>query len=148
MASPPELHLSNQICLSLYSATNALLRAYRSLLEPLGLTYPQYLVMLALWEEDDRSVTGICQATRLETGTVTPVLKRLERKGLIERGRSEVDERMRVISLSREGALLARRAVDVPAALGCLGALTPRQGQQLKQLAETLYGNLRDVESA
>lgn len=78
MSSPSHLHLRNQICLALYSAGNALSRAYRPLLEPLDLTYPQYLVMLALWEEDRVSVTAICERTRLDTGTVTPLLKRLE----------------------------------------------------------------------
>jgi DNA-binding MarR family transcriptional regulator len=136
------MHLENQICLSLYSATNALLRAYRPLLEPLGLTYPQYLVMLALWEQDARSVTDICRMTRLDTGTVTPLLKRLEVKRLLVRGRSSEDERRRVITLTTAGKELQEQAADVPLQMACLEVLSPSQAQQIKKLAEKLYANL------
>lgn len=146
MSSPVHQHLDNQICLSLYSATNALLRAYRPLLEPLDLTYPQYLVMLALWEVDGVSVTDLCRRTRLETGTITPLLKRLEGKGFLKRDRSDADERKRVISLTREGRRLRGRAEHVPGALACLEVLTPAQGAQIKKLAETLYANLCERE--
>lgn len=146
MSSPPHQHLDNQICLSLYSATNALLRAYRPLLEPLDLTYPQYLMMLALWEVDEVSVTDLCERTRLDTGTVTPLLKRLETKGFLKRERSVSDERMRVIRLTARGRRLRTRAEHVPASLACLEVLTPDQGVKLKQLAETLYRNLRALE--
>lgn len=142
MSSPPHLQLDNQVCLSLYSATNALLRAYRPLLEPLNLTYPQYLVMLALWEADGLSVTEICARTRLDTGTVTPLLKRLAAKGFLTRGRSTTDERRRVIELTTQGRRLRERAEDVPEQLACLDVLTPEQGLRLKRLAETLYANL------
>jgi len=142
MTSPAHLRLENQICLSLYSATNALTRAYRPFLEPLGLTYSQYLVMLALWETDALSVTDICARTRLDTGTVTPLLKRLAAKGLVERGRSELDERRRVITLTKAGAALQKAADAVPKQMACLDVLTPRQAQTLKDLAELLYRNL------
>lgn len=141
-SSPPHMHLENQICLSLYSATNALLRAYRPLLEPLGLTYPQYLVMLALWEQDARSVTDICRMARLDTGTVTPLLKRLEVKRLLVRGRSSEDERRRVITLTTAGKELQEQAADVPLQMACLEVLSPSQAQQIKKLAEKLYANL------
>lgn len=142
MSSPPHLRLANQLCLSLYSATHALTRAYRPLLEPLGLTYPQYLMMLALWEQDGVSVTDLCERTRLDTGTVTPLLKRLADKGLVVRGRSDEDERRRVITLTQEGRALRDAAEDVPAQMACLGVLTPDQGARLKELAELLYRNL------
>ena len=142
MSSPPHLHPENQICLSLYSATNALMRAYRPFLDPLDLTYPQYLVMLVLWQEDDLSVTEICERTRLDTGTVTPLLKRLAAKGLLVRERSDEDERKRVISLTRKGAALQKDANDIPIKMSCLGVLTPKQGEKIKALAEALYGNL------
>ena len=145
MASPPHLHIDNQICLSLYSATNALTRAYRPLLDPLGLTYPQYLVMLVLWDKDDISVTEICARTRLDSGTVTPLLKRLEAKGLLARDRSDEDERKRVISLTRKGAALQRRADRIPFEMGCLDVLTATQAAELKRLAETLYSNLQKL---
>jgi MarR family transcriptional regulator, organic hydroperoxide resistance regulator len=138
----PRLRLEDQICLSLYSATNALLRAYRPLLEPLGLTYPQYLAMIALWQHEPQSVTELCLRARLDTGTVTPVLKRLESKGLIVRGRSETDERKRVITLTPAGRKLEQAARDVPYQLACQAALSPKQGNELKALAEALYANL------
>lgn len=143
MAAPP-LKLEDQICLSLYSATNALLRAYRPLLEPLGLTYPQYLVMMALWQHQPRTVTGLCTATRLDTGTITPVLKRLEGKGLIVRGRSQTDERVRVITLTRAGRKLEQPAREIPIQIACQTALTAEQGARLKQLTELLYAGLAD----
>ncbi|PAU86980.1 MarR family transcriptional regulator [Pseudomonas sp. WN033] len=146
MSSPSHLHLRNQICLALYSAGNALSRAYRPLLEPLDLTYPQYLVMLALWEEDGVSVTAICERTRLDTGTVTPLLKRLEAKGLLLRVRSAEDERRRVISLTDSGRALQARAEDIPLRMACLGVLTPAEGAELKRLSETLYRNLLALE--
>jgi DNA-binding MarR family transcriptional regulator len=142
MPSPPHLQLQNQLCLALYSATNALTRAYRPFLEPLGLTYPQYLVMLALWDRDGVSVGDLCERTRLDTGTVTPLLKRLAEKGLLVRGRSEEDERRRVITLTTAGSALRAAASEVPVRMACLGVLTPEQGMQLKELAEVLYRNL------
>ena len=136
------LSLDLQICRSLYSASNALIRAYRPLLAPLDLTYPQYLVMLAMWETDGLSVTEICRRTRLETGTVTPLLKRLEGKGLLIRGRSSSDERQRVISLTDAGDALRERARRVPVEMACKELLTPAEGQELQRLAEQLYRGL------
>ncbi len=140
------LRLDRQLCLSLYSATNALIRAYGPFLRPLGLTYPQYLVMLALWEGEEMSVTEICAGARLDTGTVTPLLKRLEAKGLLKRARSRADERMRVITLTAKGRRLRAAAAHVPVQMACLGVLTPQQGLQMKALAENLWSNLRDLE--
>lgn len=146
-STPSILDPDLQICRSLYSATNALIRAYRPLLDPLGLTYPQYLVMLALWEKDAVTVTRICQRTRLETGTVTPILKRLEAKGLITRGRSTADERRRVIELTRSGEALKALAESVPTEMACMALLTPEQGLELQRLAETLYERLTDLQA-
>jgi len=142
VSEPSVLSLDLQICRSLYSASNALTRAYRPLLEPLDLTYPQYLVMLALWEQDGLSVTEICRRTRLETGTVTPLLKRLEGKGLVIRGRSATDERQRVIGLTDDGVALRERARQVPVEMACMELLTPAEGQELQRLAEKLYRRL------
>lgn len=142
MTSAPHMLLENQICLSLYSATNALLRAYRPFLEPLGLTYPQYLVMLALWERDHISVNDICRATRLDTGTVTPLLKRLETKGLLQKKRNQDDERRRVISLTSEGDALRKPASKVPGQMACLNAVSIDEARQIKSLAEKMYQNI------
>lgn len=142
MASAPHMLLENQICLSLYSATNALLRAYRPFLDPLGLTYPQYLVMLALWEENHLSVNDICRATRLETGTVTPLLKRLESKGLLLRKRNPEDERQRIISLTAKGEALQEPASKVPGQMACLNAVSREEAREIKSLAEKMYQNI------
>ncbi len=143
MSSAPHMLLENQICLSLYSATNALIRAYRPFLAPLGLTYPQYLVMLALWDKENIAVNDICRATRLDTGTVTPILKRLEAKGLVYRKRSTEDERRRVISLSDKGESLRSPASKVPGQMACLNAVSIEEAKQIKSLAEKMYQNIK-----
>lgn len=140
--SLPQLKLKNQICHALYSATNALVRAYRPLLEPLDLTYPQYLVMLALWEEDEVPIRYLVSATRLDSGTLTPILKRLEQKGLISRGRAASDERQRVIRVTERGWKRREEAATVPHALLCETEMTADQALELKALAETLYREL------
>lgn len=139
MTSKPHLHLSNQLCLSLYSASNAIIRAYRPLLQAMDLTYPQYLVMLALWQEDSLAVKHICERTRLETGTVTPLLKRLEQKGLIVRAHSDLDERQKVISLTPAGQAMLDQAELVPSQLGCLTGMDVRSALHLRSEIEALY---------
>ena len=145
MTSGPSQLLSNQICHSLYSATNAMVRAYRPLLDPLDLTYPQYLVMLALWEADGIPVKDLVRQTRFDSGSLTPILKRLEQKGLIERKRSENDERQRVIQLTEAGRAKQAEAKSVPEAFYCRTGTTPEQAMQLKELTEILYRHLAEV---
>ncbi|AQA23694.1 hxlR-like helix-turn-helix family protein [Rhodococcus sp. MTM3W5.2] len=109
-----ELALDRQVCFALYSASRAATAAYRPLLEDLGLTYPQYLVMLTLWERDGRGVREICTELGLDTGTLSPLLKRLEGLGLIERRRLSTDERRVEIHLTAVGRTLRDRAQDIP----------------------------------
>lgn len=139
------LMLSNQLCFAVYSAAHALNRAYRPLLDGLGLTYPQYLVMLALWEEDGRTVSGLGDALRLDSGTLTPLLKRLEAAGLVTRRRSPADERHVVISLTATGARLREKARDIPAALACVMggdlALIEHLRTALTDLRDTIEAN-------
>ncbi len=142
--TPPQLKLQNQVCHSLYSATNALVRAYRPLLKDLDLTYPQYLVMLCLWEEDNVTVKAISQATRFDAGTLTPILKRLEAKDLLLRERSKQDERQRVIRLTESGEALREQARTVPNSLICLIDMTLEEAHLLKKLSEKLYAQLVD----
>ena len=111
------LELDRQLCFALYTAQRALTRAYGPLLEPLGLTYPQYLVMLALWERDGRSVTELGTCLALDSGTLTPLLKRLEQHALIARTRDAADERKTKIALTRAGRALESRARKVPVLL-------------------------------
>ncbi len=107
------LCLDNQLCFSLYSAAHAIKKAYRPLLDALGLTYPQYLILLALWETDGRNVSEIGKTLALDSGTLTPVLKRLESSGLITRTRRLRDEREVEISLTPGGRALRERALGV-----------------------------------
>jgi DNA-binding MarR family transcriptional regulator len=141
------LRLEDQICHSLYSATNALVRAYRPLLEPLGLTYPQYLVMLSLWEHDGVGVGALRNHTRLDGGTLTPLLKRLEEKGLVRREHSKEDERRRVITLTDAGRRLRRRAERVPAKLASGIDMAPEDAARLKALCEALHSHLTDPDT-
>lgn len=111
------LRLSDQLCFAIYSAGHAFTRAYKPHLERLGLTYPQYLVMLVLWERDDLPVKAIGERLALDSGTLTPLLKRLEASRLITRRRDPADERSVRIALTAEGRALADKARDLPQAL-------------------------------
>src|SRR3954466_4826409 len=104
------LLLSNQICFAVYSTAHAFNRVYKPLLDALGLTYPQYLVMLVLWERDDVPVKEIGERLLLDSGTLTPLLKRLEAAGLIKRTRSKHDERQILIALTSQGQALRDKA--------------------------------------
>jgi DNA-binding MarR family transcriptional regulator len=113
------LRLDQQLCFSLYSAQLAMTKVYRKLLTDLGLTYPQYLVMLVLWEADGVTVSQIGERLFLDSATLTPLLKRLEAAGLVQRQRAIEDERQVVISLTTAGRALKRKAGAVPEAIFC-----------------------------
>jgi len=108
------LRLDNQICFAMYSASHAFNRVYKPLLDKLGLTYPQYLVMLVLWERDDVPLKDIGERLFLDSGTLTPLLKRLEAAGLIKRTRNAEDERQVLIALTAKGEALKEKARNVP----------------------------------
>ncbi len=122
-AADPSLQLGNQLCFAIYSAGHAFNRVYKPLLDRLGLTYPQYLVMLVLWERDGVPVKDIGERLFLDSGTLTPLLKRLEAVHLLKRTRSTEDERQVLISLTSQGQALREKAKAVPeailAASGC-----------------------------
>ena len=108
------LRLDNQICFAVYSASHAFNRVYKPLLDKLGLTYPQYLVMLVLWERDDVPLKDIGERLFLDSGTLTPLLKRIEAAGLIKRTRNAEDERQVLIALTAKGEALKEKARNVP----------------------------------
>jgi DNA-binding MarR family transcriptional regulator len=116
-APPAPLLLGNQLCFAVYSTAPAFNRVYKPLLDRLGLTYPQYLVMLVLWERDDVAVKEIGERLFLDSGTLTPLLKRLEAAGLIKRTRSKQDERQVLIALTPQGDALRERAKMLPEAI-------------------------------
>lgn len=107
------LKLDSMICFALYGATHAFTRAYKPLLEPLGLTYPQYLVMIALWEKGSAPVKELGDMLGLDSGTLSPLLKRLEQAGLVTRTRSAVDERQVLAGLTDKGAEMKKQAAGV-----------------------------------
>ena len=113
-APNPLLQLDNQLCFAVYSAGHAFNRVYKPLLERLKLTYPQYLAMLVLWEQDNVPVKDIGERLFLDSGTLTPLLKRLEAAGLIKRTRSIEDERQMLIALTAQGQALREKAKAVP----------------------------------
>ena len=119
MARRDPLLVDEQLCFALYNASRAVTRAYAPLLEPLGLTYPQYLVLLVLWERDGLSVKQLGARLALDSGTLTPLLKRLEQQGLIERRRGRLDERIVRIVLTGDGRALRGKARKIPMELAC-----------------------------
>jgi MarR family transcriptional regulator, organic hydroperoxide resistance regulator len=133
---PMPASLDAQICFSLYSAANAMVRAYRPFLDELSLTYPQYLAMLVLWQHDGISVKTLGEALHLDSGTLTPLLKRLENKGLVTRGRSQGDERVRVLCLTKQGAALKAAAGLIPEKMRCKLGGDASQMQALKRLCD------------
>jgi len=141
-SAPPGLGLDEQLCFALYAASRAVRARYRDLLDDLGLTYPQYLVMLVLWNEGPVSVGGLGEHLLLDSGTLSPVLKRLEAAGLVVRRRGVPDERSVEISLSDAGTRLRRRAETVPpqiaAATGLSRAESGRLYDELQALTQRL----------
>jgi len=111
------LRLDQQVCFPLYAASNLITRLYRPMLDELGLTYPQYLVMMVLWERAPRTVGEVGQQLHLDTGTLTPLLKRMEVAGLVARQRDPADERRVLVTLTRQGEALREPARQVPETL-------------------------------
>ena len=136
MSAYENLKLDNQLCFALYAATHSLTRAYRSALERSGITYTQYLVMLVLWENNNISVGKIAQRLELDSGTLTPMLKRLETAGLIKRVRNIDDERIVEISLTEIGNLLQHEIAQVQQGVACKTGLGT---EEFKQLTDALH---------
>lgn len=124
------IDLDHQLCFAIYSSSLAMTKLYKTLLQPLGLTYPQYLVMLALWQQDGLTVSGLGERLALDSGTLTPLLKRLEASGLLQRLRDAADERRVLLQLTPAGRTLKARAVRVPQ------AITAATGCELSELSE------------
>ena len=136
------LQLDNQLCFALYSASLAMTRLYKPLLEELGLTYPQYLVMLALWERSPRTVRDIGDALHLDPATLSPLLKRLEAAGHLTRTRSSADERALDVALTPAGEALRREAEKVP------GQIVERLGMSISELESIRDGLTRLLAAA
>jgi MarR family transcriptional regulator, organic hydroperoxide resistance regulator len=145
MAQPQPFRftLDEQLCFALYAASRAMTGCYRPLLERIGLTYPQYLVMLVLWERGDTTVSGLGQFLHLETGTLSPLLKRLESNGLIHRRRQPADERSVLVGLTPAGAELRERAESAQGRVAEATGLTAAELIELRDTLHALSGRLR-----
>ncbi|MEE1609750.1 MarR family winged helix-turn-helix transcriptional regulator [Microvirga sp. CF3016] len=145
MTKKPEmLALDNQLCFAFYSASHAFSRAYRQFLDPLRLTYPQYVVLLVLWEQDDLTVKEIGDRLFLDSGTLTPLLKRLESAGYVRRTRDRKDERQVRVSLTETGRSLRKKAEEIPKQVGCVLGLSFDEVRALTQEVAKLRGRLHD----
>jgi DNA-binding MarR family transcriptional regulator len=136
------LKLENQVCFPLYACSKEIVRRYRPLLDELDLTYTQYITMMVLWEHGDSTVNDLGGRLFLDSGTLTPLLKNLESKGYVKRGRSKEDERSVIISLTDEGRDLREKALKVPGAMASCIQLPPEKGKQLYDLLYEVLGLL------
>ncbi|KZC94226.1 MULTISPECIES: MarR family winged helix-turn-helix transcriptional regulator [Clavibacter] len=142
MTTTDPLALESQVCFQAVVAARSVVAVYRPILEPLGLTHPQYLVMLALWERNDRSISDLGAALQLEPATLTPLLKRLQGAGFVGRARSTVDERVVVVSLTDAGRELRGRAVHVPAQAAARTGLSIAELEALRDALDDVVGRL------
>jgi DNA-binding MarR family transcriptional regulator len=143
MTPPPCLRLEDNLCFAVYAANHAFTAAYKPLLEPLGLTYPQYLVLLILWEREGLSVKEIGARLHLDSGTLTPLLKRMEAAGLLTRARDAEDERQLRIHLTGKGRDLRTRAAEVRQSLACMLAEAEEALAALRTRLASLTETLR-----
>ncbi|WP_426330213.1 MarR family winged helix-turn-helix transcriptional regulator [Pedobacter sp. R-06] len=136
------IKLENQLCFPLYAASRLVTKCYQPVLDSLGITYPQYLVLMVLWETDSVSLTVLSQKLMLQSNTLTPLLKRMQETGLVERVRSLKDERSIVISLTEKGSALKEKAPVLRAQLGDNLGVSLEETNQLKSLLDKLIFNL------
>jgi len=134
-----ELKLDNQICFRIYTSSRLIIQAYTPILNKLGITYPQYLVMMVLWEKDVQPVNDIAHKLMLETNTVTPLLQRMEKLGIISRKKGEKDKRQQIVSLTEKGKAMEQQAYDtIPAGMGEQLSACPLKMCDYSDLAEKL----------
>ena len=133
--------LQNQLCFPLYAAARSVVSLYTPYLKPLGLTYTQYIVFLVLWEQDGLTVGELCDRLMLDNGTLSPLLKKMQQAGYVERRRSEEDDRVVHITLTEEGRALQEKAKDVPVKVGGCIDLPPEKAQTLYELLYELLDN-------
>ena len=137
------LKLGNQLCFPLYACSKEIIRKYKPYLDDIDLTYTQYIAMMVLWEKKTVNVKMLGECLYLDSGTLTPVLKKLESKGYITRERSSEDERNLVVSITPEGEKLRDKALSIPPAMGSCVKLTAEESQLLYKLLYKIIGNVR-----
>ncbi len=133
-----QLKLENQLCFRLYTAARLTMGVYHPYLDPLGITYPQYLVLLVLWERDKQPVCDIAKKMMLDTNTVTPLLQRMEKSGLINRTRGKEDSRQRIVSLTEKGKAMQEQAKHIPECLSNDMTLKTGDEEEILKMIPTL----------
>jgi MarR family transcriptional regulator, organic hydroperoxide resistance regulator len=135
--------LNEQVCYALYSTSRAITQAYKALLEPLNLTYPQYVVMMALWEKESVKISEVAEMTGISNATLSPLLKRLENNGYIERRFIESDERQKQLVLTKEGKALGKKAKKASELALCATGLSEKEAVKLMSLCESIKNQLK-----
>jgi MarR family transcriptional regulator, organic hydroperoxide resistance regulator len=135
--------LNEQVCYSLYSTSRAITQAYKALLDPLNLTYPQYVVMMALWEEDGLMISKVGDITGIGNATLSPLLKRLETNGYIERRSEDSDERQKLITLTKVGKTLGKKARKASELALCATGLSDKEAAKLMSLCDSIKKELK-----
>lgn len=138
------LKLENQLCFPLYACSKEVIRRYKPFLDEIDLTYTQYITMMVLWDKRTAAVNELGECLMLDSGTLTPLLKKLEAKGLVQRVRDESDARRLMVSLTNEGLALRDRALAVPEGLGRCVAMDPQEAAELYRLLHKMLDLLRD----
>jgi len=140
-----QLKLKNQLCHRLYMASNSIIRAYREPLNALDITYPQYIVMMALWEQDEVTIAELVRKTAIDGGAMTQILKKMSDKWLLEIIKDDQDKRQRFVKLTPKGQSLKLKAVDIPTQIGCkFTSIDSEQTQQLIQLLDLVVMDLSE----
>lgn len=139
------MKLANQLCFPLYAAARNVISLYTPLLKPWGLTYTQYLVFLVLWERDGRTVGELCEALMLDSGTLSPLLKKMQQAGYLEKNRSAADDRIVVVTLTEAGRALQEKLKDVPGQVQCCIDLPPEKAGALYTLLYELLQQQRNT---
>ena len=132
------LKLENQLCFPLYAAAKEVVRRYRPLLDPLGLTYTQYIAMMVFWEHKSVTVGKLGEILRLDSGTLTPMLKKMETAGLVRRSRGSKDERVVEVTITEQGEALKEKAADVPMKMASCVSISPEEAVQLLAILKKL----------
>lgn len=140
-----DFRLDNQLCFRLYTASRLLTQAYHPLLSEQGMTYPQYLVMLVLWEQDELPVNDIAKRLHLETNTVTPLLQRMEKAGILTRTKGKKDARQMIVSLTRKGKELQEKLACVPSTVGnavMCSSFNPQTAPEIFRMLDEIIAKL------
>ena len=146
MTQHKNLLLNNQLCFSLYAATNSIIRYYRIYLNEIGITYTQYLVLLVLWEQQSCNIKKIAEILKLDSPTITPIVQKLEKMNLVNRVRNEVDERVVTVLLTKDGIDLEAQVADIQNKVACKTHLKTKEFNELKGTLNKLTDTMSEKE--